>query len=63
MSAADLYAIIFLPAFANKEVLTVKGEKYYSWNSGADKDNDGKITKADLWTRLKTHYVDDASFD
>lgn len=52
MSAADLYSLIFLPARANREVLTAKGENYYSANAGLDMDGDGKITKSDLNKRI-----------
>lgn len=52
MSAADLYSLIFLPARANRDVLTVEGENYYSANAGLDRDGDHKITKADLNRRI-----------
>lgn len=52
MSAADLYSLIFLPARANREVLTSKGENFYSANAGLDMDGDGKITKSDLNKRI-----------
>ena len=52
MSAADLYSLIFLPARANRDVLTAKGENYYSANAGLDMDGDGKITKSDLNKRI-----------
>ena len=52
MSAADLYSLIFLPARANREVLTAKGENFYSANAGLDMDGDGKITKSDLNKRI-----------
>ncbi len=48
-----LYALIFLPARAGKDILTTRGEKYYNSNKGLDLDNDGKITKADLAKRIK----------
>lgn len=53
MSAADLYSLIFLPARANRDVLTARGEKFYSANAGLDMDGDGKITKADLNRRIQ----------
>lgn len=52
MSAADLYSLIFLPARANRDVLTSQGENFYSANAGLDMDGDGKITKADLNRRI-----------
>lgn len=52
MSAGDLYSLVFLPARANREVLTSSGEIYYRANAGLDMDGDGKITKADLNRRV-----------
>ena len=57
LDAGTLYALIFLPAYANKEVLASKGDKYYAGNKGLDTNKDGKITKADLANRLKNYYV------
>ena len=51
-SAGRLYAYVFLPARANREVLTQAGENYYESNKGLDIDRDGKITIADLDARL-----------
>ena len=48
-----LYALVFLPAFANRDVLTSQGEKYYTANKGLDVDKDGKITKSDLDKRVQ----------
>lgn len=54
ITAADLYAVTYLPARASKEVLCVKGEGngYYESNRGLDTNKDGKITKEDLGRRL-----------
>ena len=57
LDAGTLYALIFLPAYANKEVLASKGDKYYASNKGLDTNKDGKITKADLANRLKNYYA------
>ena len=51
-SAGRLYAYVFLPARANREVLTQAGENYYESNKGLDIDRDGIITIADLDARL-----------
>ena len=51
-SAGRLYAYVFLPGRANREVLTQAGENYYESNKGLDVDRDGKITIADLDARL-----------
>ena len=51
-SAGRLYAYVFLPGRANREVLTQAGENYYESNKGLDIDRDGKITIADLDARL-----------
>lgn len=47
-----LYALIFLPARANREQLTRKGENYYDWNPNLDLDKDDIISKADLAKRI-----------
>lgn len=47
-----LYALIFLPARANRDKLTSSGEKYYRQNKGLDIDKDGIISKADLAKRI-----------
>lgn len=62
LSAADLYAITFLPGRANKEVLCREGEKFYSKNKGLDINNDKKITKSDLAEHLSKKYVNEALF-
>lgn len=51
-SAGRLYAYVFLPGRANRDVLTQAGESYYEANRGLDVDRDGKITIADLDARL-----------
>jgi len=48
-----LYALTFLPAYAKREVLAVKGHKYYDWNKGIDVNNDGQITKSDLAAQVR----------
>lgn len=54
-----LYALIFLPARANRNVLTQRGEVYYdgkngkNGNQGLDLNKDGYITKADLDARIQ----------
>lgn len=64
LSAGDLYALVFLPGRAGNEVLTKRGEKYYSAgdNENLDVNKDGKITKSELAQRLKSKYVSDSSF-
>lgn len=52
LSAADLYSLCFLPGRASRDVLTQRGENYYSCNSGLDVNGDGKITKSDLAQRI-----------
>ena len=47
-----LYALVFLPARANKTVLTQRGENYYDQNTALDVDNNGSITKSDLNARI-----------
>ena len=55
-SGGDLYTIVFLPAYLNREVLTTSGENYYNWNSGLDYDGNGDISKTDLGKRVKDKY-------
>lgn len=47
-TGGQIYAAVFLPAFINEEVLTVKGEAYYDANVGLDYNQDNKITRTDL---------------
>ncbi len=62
LSAADLYAITFLPGRANQEVLCKNGENFYKQNKNLDKNNDGKITKSDLAQHLSKKYVNESLF-
>ena len=62
LSAGDLYAIVFLPGRAKRDVLTTSTESYYKWNPGLDLNKDGKITKAELASRVKSKHVSDNSF-
>jgi len=58
LSAGQLYALVFLPARAKREVLTTSNEKFYKWNSGTDINKDGKITRAEMDERAKRFNVD-----
>lgn len=51
-SAGQLYAYVFLPGRARREVLTAAGEPFYEQNRGLDMDKDGQITIADLDARM-----------
>lgn len=51
LSGGQVYALVFMPAKAKKQVLTSSG-KAYSWNSGLDHNHDGQITMADLDARV-----------
>ena len=53
ISQGQLYALVFLPAYAKRDVLTVSGHKYYIANKGLDMDKDGKITIQDLNARVE----------
>lgn len=57
ITAADLYAVTYLPARASRDVLSVRGEDYYNSNRGLDMNFDGKITKDDLEQRLSQKRV------
>ena len=61
LSGADLYALVFMPARANRDILTSASDgKTYSMNKGLDKDGDGHISKADLQRRVASCYVDES---
>ena len=62
LSAGELYALVFLPARANRQVLASRGEAYYSANKGLDINKDGKITKDELGNRVLSKRVSDRSF-
>ena len=64
LNAGDLYALTFLPARAKREVLCERGEgnNYYEWNTGADTNKDGKITKSELAERVQRKRVDETIF-
>lgn len=62
LSAGDLYALVFLPGRAGREVLTTQGECYYASNKGTDENHDGQITKTDLGNRLMRKRVDESIF-
>lgn len=53
LDSATLYTLVFLPAYAKRDVLAVKGHKYYNYNAGLDRDGDNKITKADMARRVR----------
>ena len=60
IDSGTLYALVYLPAYAGREILATKANDpngYYSSNKGLDADKDGKITKSDLATRLKNYYA------
>lgn len=54
MSAGDLYSLVWLPAYAKRDVLSSRGDKYYS--SGLDVNQDGRCTKEDLSMRIQNKY-------
>ncbi len=58
LSAGDLYAITYLPAYAKKNILASKKNdpnEFYAKNRILDIDNDGKITKEDLSQQIIKH--------
>ena len=57
LDTGTLYSINFLPAYAKREVLSTRNDKYYSANKGLDANKDGKITKTELANRLKSYYA------
>ena len=69
LSAGDLYAIVFLPGRAGRDVLCTKGEKgkngkllgYYEGNP-IDLNGDKKITKSELVQRTNNFRVNESIF-
>ncbi len=55
IGAGTLYSLIFLPARANRNVLTSRGETYYNQgqNYRLDTNGDGQITKDELGQRVQ----------
>lgn len=63
LSAGDLYALIFAPGRAGREVLYSQGESgYNSVNAKMDYNKDGKITKSELAQRLDKKRVNESVF-
>ncbi len=63
LDSGDLYALVFLPGRAKREIVTDSSEKYYAVNAPAlDLNKDGKITKTELAQRLNGHRVSDSIF-
>lgn len=62
LDGGDLYALTFLPARANREVLTTSDEKYYTYNKGLDSNTDGQITKTELNNRVVGKRVNESVF-
>lgn len=62
IDGGTLYALVFLPAFAKREVLCSRGSGFYDNVNGRnlDKDHDGRITKADLAKQLSLFRPKDA---
>lgn len=58
LEAGTLYALVFLPALANHEVLTYQGDghTWYANNSGLDTDRNGDISISDLTVRVQNKY-------
>lgn len=58
LEAGTLYALVFLPACANNEVLTYRGDGHgwYEANSGLDTDGNGDISISDLTVRVQNKY-------
>lgn len=62
LSGGQLYALVFLPARAHREVLASSGENYYGANRGLDTNKDGNITMSELDNRVRDKYVSDNTF-
>ena len=53
IGAGTLYSLVFLPARSSRNVLTSRGETYYSQNYRLDTNGDGQITKDELGQRVR----------
>ena len=53
LDAGTMYTLVFLPAYAKREVLAIKGHKYYNSNADLDANGDGRITKRELGARVR----------
>lgn len=53
IGAGTLYSLVFLPAYANKNVLASRGDRYYKKNDSLDINGDGQITKSELGQRVQ----------
>ena len=53
IDSATLYTLVFLPAYAKRDVLAASGHKYYEYNKGLDLNKDGVISKADMAARVR----------
>lgn len=60
LSAGELYALVFMPGRAKKQVLAQSGEDAYTYNKGLGRN--GQITKDTLAAHLDTKYVDQSMF-
>lgn len=62
LDAGTLYALCFLPAYANREILCSANDPetaiYYNANYGGDEDGDGNISKTDLAVRMQKKFVE-----
>ncbi len=52
LSNGQLYALVFMPGKAKKDILCSAGTKAYAWNKGLDANKDGKITTQELGQRI-----------
>lgn len=53
IGAGTLYSLVFLPAYANKNVLASRGDRNYRKNEALDLNGDGQITKSELGQRVR----------
>lgn len=52
LSAGQLYALVFMPSKAKKDIMCSAGTKAYAWNQGLDKNRDGVVTIGELGKRI-----------
>ncbi len=62
LTSGDIYALVFMPAKVNKDVICKAGSKEYSANKGLDTNKDGIVTKTELGNRVIAKRVDESIF-
>lgn len=62
LTSGDIYALVFMPAKVNNDIICKAGSKEYNANKGLDTNKDGVVTKAELGNRIIAKRVDESIF-